>query len=58
MALSDTAIRRAKITGKAYTLSDDAGLSLAVYPRVEKPGTSAITGEENKSEFPSVAIQA
>ncbi|NDL62942.1 integrase arm-type DNA-binding domain-containing protein [Acerihabitans arboris] len=33
MALSDTAIRRAKATGKAYTLSDDAGLSLAVSPK-------------------------
>ena len=33
MALSDTAIRRAKATGKAYTLPDDAGLSLAVSPK-------------------------
>ena len=32
MALSDTTVRRAKVTGKAYTLSDDAGLSLAVSP--------------------------
>jgi integrase len=33
MALSDTAVRRAKATGNAYTLSDDAGLSLAVSPK-------------------------
>ncbi|WP_425490519.1 tyrosine-type recombinase/integrase [Brenneria izadpanahii] len=33
MALSDTAVRRAKATGKSYTLSDDAGLSLAVAPK-------------------------
>ncbi|WP_245929496.1 tyrosine-type recombinase/integrase [Brenneria roseae] len=33
MALSDTAVRRAKATGKAYTLSDIAGLSLAVAPK-------------------------
>lgn len=30
MALSDTAVRHAKITGKAYTLGDSEGLSLAV----------------------------
>ena len=30
MALSDLAIRQAKATGKAYTLSDIDGLSLAV----------------------------
>lgn len=33
MALSDTAVRRAKATGKSYTLPDDAGLSLAVAPK-------------------------
>lgn len=33
MALSDTAVRRAKATGKAYTLPDNAGLSLAVAPK-------------------------
>ncbi|WP_438839185.1 integrase arm-type DNA-binding domain-containing protein [Brenneria tiliae] len=33
MARSDTAVRRAKITGKAYTLPDDSGLSLAVSPK-------------------------
>lgn len=30
MALSDTAVRQAKPTGKAYTLSDSDGLALAV----------------------------
>lgn len=30
MALSDTAVRQAKVTGKAYTLGDIDGLSLAV----------------------------
>jgi|SRR5476649_747937 len=30
---------------------------LLFHPRVEKPGTSAITGEENKSESPWVAIK-
>lgn len=30
MALSDAAIRRAKTTGKPYTLPDALGLSLAV----------------------------
>ncbi|RLM05903.1 hypothetical protein BIY27_20710 [Gibbsiella quercinecans] len=33
MALSDTAVRRAKATGKSYTLPDDTGLSLAVAPK-------------------------
>ena len=32
MALSDTAVRNAKVTGKAYTLPDIDGLSLAVSP--------------------------
>lgn len=32
MALSDLVIRQAKITGKAYTLPDIDGLSLAVSP--------------------------
>ena len=32
MALSDLAVRKAKATGKAYTLSDLDGLSLAVAP--------------------------
>ncbi len=32
MALSDMAVRKAKATGKAYTLSDVLGLSLAVAP--------------------------
>ncbi|HCF1725678.1 TPA: DUF4102 domain-containing protein, partial [Pseudomonas aeruginosa] len=32
MALSDTAIRQAKASGKAYTLGDTDGLSLAVSP--------------------------
>ena len=33
MALSDTTIRQAKATGKAYTLGDREGLSLAVSPQ-------------------------
>ncbi|MCM2446285.1 tyrosine-type recombinase/integrase [Rahnella sp. CG8] len=33
MALSDTTVRRAKATGKAYTLPDVSGLSLAVAPK-------------------------
>lgn len=33
MALSDTAVRKAKATGKAYTLADIDGLSLAISPR-------------------------
>ena len=33
MALTDTAVRQAKATGKAYTLGDLDGLSLAVSPR-------------------------
>ncbi|AZD00635.1 DUF4102 domain-containing protein [Pseudomonas chlororaphis subsp. chlororaphis] len=32
MALSDLTVRKAKATGKAYTLSDLDGLSLAVAP--------------------------
>ncbi|WP_213989264.1 Arm DNA-binding domain-containing protein [Sodalis sp. dw_96] len=36
MELSDTAVRRAKATGNAYTLPDDAGHSLAVSPKGEK----------------------
>ncbi|MGV8400866.1 tyrosine-type recombinase/integrase [Pseudomonas aeruginosa] len=32
MALSDTTVRQAKITGKAYTLGDIDGLSLAISP--------------------------
>jgi integrase len=33
MALTDTAVRQAKATGKAYTLGDRDGLSLAVSPQ-------------------------
>ncbi|MDR2259364.1 MAG: integrase arm-type DNA-binding domain-containing protein, partial [Azoarcus sp.] len=33
MALTDTAVRQAKVTGKAYTLGDRDGLSLAVSPQ-------------------------
>ena len=33
MALTDTAVRQAKATGKAYTLGDREGLSLAVSPQ-------------------------
>jgi hypothetical protein len=33
MALTDTAVRQARATGKAYTLGDLDGLSLAVSPR-------------------------
>ncbi|MDR2451424.1 MAG: Arm DNA-binding domain-containing protein, partial [Candidatus Accumulibacter sp.] len=33
MALTDTAVRQAKATGKSYTLGDLDGLSLAVSPQ-------------------------
>ncbi|MDR2112329.1 MAG: Arm DNA-binding domain-containing protein, partial [Candidatus Accumulibacter sp.] len=33
MALTDTAVRQTKATGKAYTLGDLDGLSLAVSPQ-------------------------
>ncbi|MDR0439706.1 MAG: Arm DNA-binding domain-containing protein, partial [Candidatus Accumulibacter sp.] len=33
MALTDTAVRQAKATGKSYTLGDMDGLSLAVSPQ-------------------------
>ncbi|WP_223881513.1 Arm DNA-binding domain-containing protein [Affinibrenneria salicis] len=33
MALSDTVVRRAKATGKTYTLADNASLSLPISPK-------------------------
>jgi hypothetical protein len=44
MALSDMAARRAKATGKAYSLYDTLGLSLAVTANGGKNCTSATTG--------------
>ena len=56
MALSDLAVRQAKATGKAYTLPDLDGLSLAVTAAGAGLGTSATTGRASRSGCRSAPI--
>ena len=52
MALSDTTVRQAKITGKAYTLGDNDGLSLAVSPEGGKSWFPLQLERKAKKAFP------
>ncbi|WP_443081514.1 hypothetical protein [Thauera sinica] len=45
MSLSDLAVRRAKTTGKAYTIPDTLGLSLAVTATGDKRAAVKLAGE-------------
>lgn len=44
MVLSNFSISQAKAVGKAYTLADSDGLSLAFFPMATRAGTSATSG--------------